>query len=122
MASRASSSRPRKNTLQRRARHELTALAEDHPQTFPPILIHAQQSPLDLRRKVFHLRVCCGMNLQGRRRKKQQRRLDRELPSGKITELLELAALMMPVHSRPVVQALHRQMQILTGFDLDDGE
>src|ERR1051326_7743296 len=38
--------------------------------------------------------------------------------AGKIAMLLELAPVVVPKHSRPVIQALQREMDVLIGFEL----
>src|SRR3954471_6856074 len=60
------------------------------------------------------------MHPQGRRNKIQKRRLVRKFLPDKIGEVLKLAALMVPLDARPIVESLKRQMNVLVGFELEN--
>src|SRR4051794_25298695 len=66
--------------------------------------------------------VRCGMNVQTWGGENQERIFRRQLASGKIAMSLELIAPMVPANARPVIETLKGEMQVLVGFQLDDGE
>ena len=59
--------------------------------------------------------------MQGRRDQKQQWGQGLEFAAAEISEFEELAALVMPMDSSPIVQALKRQMIVLMGLEFDKG-
>ena len=45
-----------------------------------------------------------------------------ELLSREVSKLLKFAALVVPLHARPVIEPLERQVEIFVGFEFEDGE
>ena len=66
--------------------------------------------------------IRCRMHMQSGRHQEEQRLVGAQLSSRKVSEALELAAGLVPRHSRPVVQTLQGQVNILVGLEFDDGE
>src|SRR5262249_5984494 len=60
------------------------------------------------------------VHAQGWRYQKQKRRSWRKLEAWEVTVLLEFAPLMVPLHARPIVEALQGKMNVFVGLELED--
>src|SRR5215471_7150147 len=60
------------------------------------------------------------MHAQRRRYQKQKRRSWRKLEAVEVTVLLKFAPLMMPLHARPIIEALQWKMNVFVGFELQN--
>jgi len=60
--------------------------------------------------------------MQGRRGENQDGIALGENTAGKVSETLEIAPAMMPSHPRPVIEALHWEMEIFGGLQFDYGK
>src|SRR5271156_2406026 len=80
--------------------------SEHNPHSVAPSLVDAEQYPINLWRDVMQQRVGGRMHMQSRGHQEKQRLVGGEFASRKISEALELAALVMPCDSCPVVQTL----------------
>src|ERR1035437_5048841 len=100
----------------------LWVLLVHHPRAIAPALIHLHQRPLDARREVAQQNVAGRMYSQRRSDQKQKRRGAGEFAAGEVSVAREFAVLLMPADSRPVVEPLQRQVNVLVGLQLQDGE
>src|ERR1700686_2927298 len=62
------------------------------------------------------------MNVQGGRYQVKQGLFGRQLATGEISEAGKFSASVVPLDSRPVIQALQREVDILVGLELHDRE
>src|SRR2546423_15123614 len=91
-------------------------LAEDNSDSLSPPFVNAYEYPINLGRDIAQHDVGRGMNVQGRGDQEEQRSLLGQLPASKVSELQELRALVVPLHARPIIQALQGQMNIFIGL------
>jgi len=62
------------------------------------------------------------MDVQGRRDQVEQRLFRRQLAVGEMSKAGKFCARVVPRYSRPIVEALQRQVDIFVGFEFDDRE
>src|SRR5690349_11100049 len=98
------------------------SFAEYHPHSLSPVLVNAHKGPRDLRRDVAQDGVGRRMYMQRGSDQKKKRRLGRQLSPAKISKFQELTSRVVPLHPRPIVESLQRKMNVLVGFQLDDGK
>src|SRR6266576_1552445 len=79
---------------------------EHYPHPVPPAFVNPQQFPFDLRREIVQDRIRSRMHVQCGSDQQQERLLRREFLAWEIAEFAKFAAVLMPGHARPVVNAL----------------
>src|SRR5437763_6647440 len=106
---------------------ERVSLAKDDMQLFAPMLVHADQLPINVRWEVPQHRVYRRMDMQGGRHQEEQRcggangqRLVFKVEE--VSKLLKFTTLLVPLHTTPIIQPLKRKMDIFIGFELDHRE
>lgn len=62
------------------------------------------------------------MHMEGRGNEKQEGILGREFDAGKVATACDLSSLVERAHTSPVVEGLQGQMQVVVGFQFEDGE
>ncbi len=100
----------------------VSPLSEHDFHSLSPALVNAHEGPLNLRRDVPQNDVRRGMHMQRRCDQKEQRRFFRQLASPKVSILQKLPAPLMPLHPRPIIQPLQRQMNVFIRLQLNHGQ
>src|ERR1700758_4938476 len=100
----------------------LGALAEYYFHAFTPALVNTYKLPCDLGRDIAQQNIRCRMNVQGGSDQVEQRLFGRQLADGEISKAGKFSATVVPLDSRPVIQALQREVDILVGLQLHNRE
>ncbi len=98
----------------------LGSFAEDDAHTIPPAFIDSDQGPIDFWRKIMQHSIGSWVDVQSRGHQEKQGFCRRKFSPGKVAELLELAASVMPLDAGPVIEPLEREMDILVCFQFHD--
>ena len=98
------------------------ALAKDDFYALAPAFVNACEFPIDFGGEVAEQSVGCGMDVQGWRHQVQQGLFGGQLAGGEISEAGKFSTTVMPLDSRPVVEALEREVNVFVGLEFDDGE
>ncbi|MGC1647186.1 MAG: hypothetical protein WA741_15325 [Candidatus Sulfotelmatobacter sp.] len=97
-------------------------LAEDYLHALAPVLVNPYEFPIDLRRDVAQRHVSPRVDVECRRDQVEQRLLGRQFAVCEVSEAGKFLSAVMPLHSRPVVEALQRQVDVFVGLEFDYGE
>jgi len=97
-------------------------LAHNHAQAAAPGFRQADPQHFELRREITQQRIGGGMKPQCRRDQIEQwwRRL--KLDSREISVTCEFALFQVAADAQPIVRGLQRKMNMLAGFQLEDGQ
>jgi hypothetical protein len=77
---------------------------------------------LDPGGKVPQYRLIGRMEIERGRDQQHARGVGSQRDAGEISAAFEVAPLQVPLYAHPVIQGLERQMDVFTGFNLDDDQ